>query len=141
MPISLTYVVDGNKTITVRFPTNTEPRLGRDPAQCDLVLHDPGVSRTHALLRRVDAGYALRDLDSTKGTLVNGAPARPEVPVQSGDIIEIGPFVLMIDVGKDEGAVADKTFKMQLQRCPNPSCNAYVLAEFKNCMTCGASLS
>ncbi len=66
--------------------------LGRLP-ECDVVVADPGASRRHAEIRRRGDGYALVDLASTNGTLVNGA-AVAEVPLEPGDLITIGETVL-----------------------------------------------
>ncbi|HKC11017.1 MAG TPA: FHA domain-containing protein [Vicinamibacteria bacterium] len=62
--------------------------IGRDPA-CDLVLEDPRVSKRQARLLWTGAGWALEDLGSKNGTLVNGeAPSRAEL--QDGDSISLG---------------------------------------------------
>jgi hypothetical protein len=66
--------------------------LGR-MAGCDIVLTDPGASRRHAQIDRRDDGYAVTDLGSTNGTLVNGEPVRERLLVD-GDRITIGSTVL-----------------------------------------------
>ncbi len=56
---------------------------------CDICLADANASREHAALEREGAGWALVDLGSTNGTLLNGertARAR----LQDGDTITIG---------------------------------------------------
>ncbi|MGH9243846.1 MAG: FhaA domain-containing protein [Acidimicrobiales bacterium] len=45
--------------------------IGRMP-ECNIVLADPNVSRTHAEIRPRGQGYVLADLNSTNGTRVNG---------------------------------------------------------------------
>jgi hypothetical protein len=60
---------------------------------CDIVLTDPGTSRRHAQVVRRDDGYAVTDLGSTNGTLVNGDPVRERLLVD-GDRITIGSTVL-----------------------------------------------
>ncbi len=53
---------------------------------------DDAVSRRHAEIRRQDGGYAVVDLDSTNGTLLNGErldPHRPS-PLAHGDRIRVG---------------------------------------------------
>jgi hypothetical protein len=58
---------------------------------------DPGVSRRHAVLERLEDGsYAVRDLGSTNGTTVNDGP-RPigsdaVVPLADGDRIGLGAW-------------------------------------------------
>jgi len=141
--LMLTHVVEGNKTLTIRFPAGQSPRIGRDPVANDVILHDPGISRTHAVIDHTNNGYMIRDLGSKKGTLVNGGPVSVGTRVSTGDVIEIGPFVLLVDAGTsgvDDSHESEKTFRLELKRCPNERCNAYVLDEFETCMTCGAPL-
>lgn len=72
-------------------------RIGRAP-DCDLILDRPEVSRHHAELLRIDpTGYELRDLGSTNGTQVNGAPIQTAM-VGHGDEIRLGalPFRLLL---------------------------------------------
>ncbi|WP_350276910.1 FHA domain-containing protein [Kribbella sp. HUAS MG21] len=72
-------------------------RIGRAP-DCDLILDRPEVSRHHAELLRIDpTGYELRDLGSTNGTQVNGAPVQTAM-VGHGDEIRLGalPYRLLL---------------------------------------------
>ncbi len=75
--------------------------LGRDP-NCTLPLHDFGVSRQHAVITPVANGdYVLRDLQSTNGTRVNGAPVPGIRVLKDGEKIFVGDTVLRF-------ALADK---------------------------------
>ncbi len=62
--------------------------IGRLKA-CDICLADANASREHAALEREGAGWAVVDLESTNGTLLNGAPVRRE-RLRDGDVITIG---------------------------------------------------
>ena len=62
--------------------------LGRHPA-CALVLDDETVSRRHAMLCRRDAGWFLRDLESSNGTWVNGRRV-VDAEVRPGDEVRLG---------------------------------------------------
>ncbi|HEU5345460.1 MAG TPA: FHA domain-containing protein [Ktedonobacterales bacterium] len=67
-----------------------EMRIGRAPS-CEINLDgDPLVSRFHAVLRPHDGGYAITDLGSSNGTLVNNAEIHAETPLREGDEITIG---------------------------------------------------
>ncbi len=66
--------------------------IGRLP-ECDVVVDDAGASRQHAEVRRTDGGFALSDLGSTNGTLVNGAPIQEHL-LEDGDRITIGETIL-----------------------------------------------
>lgn len=54
-----------------------------------VVLADPGVSRKHAGIRKVDGSYELADLGSTNGVYVNGHKV-PKKTLEPGDIIRVG---------------------------------------------------
>lgn len=55
----------------------------------DLTVDDPYVSRYHVQLRRRGGDYLLFDINSSRGTLVNGVRVR-EHTLRSGDVIDIG---------------------------------------------------
>jgi ABC-type multidrug transport system ATPase subunit/pSer/pThr/pTyr-binding forkhead associated (FHA) protein len=69
--------------------------IGRDPG-CYLPLNHPAVSFHHAQIYQQNGGLAIRDLNSTNGTFVNGKRIAV-VPLSSGDEIQIGPFKLAYD--------------------------------------------
>lgn len=56
---------------------------------CEICLSDVNVSREHAAFEREGLGWAIRDLGSTNGTLVNGEKVRRE-RLRDGDLIVIG---------------------------------------------------
>ena len=58
-------------------------------AECQICLPDANVSRRHAAFIRLDDGWAISDLGSTNGTIVNGRPVE-RVRLRDGDVIEIG---------------------------------------------------
>ncbi len=62
--------------------------LGRNP-DCTIVLSDPNASRRHAEVRPKGTGYAVVDLGSTNGTLVNGTKI-DEHALIDGDELQIG---------------------------------------------------
>ena len=82
----------------------------------DVVLPDPKVSRSHALLRILgDGRYYLIDLGSANGTLVNGKRIVAPVMLNDGDEITLGEHVLAfgfqpesVDIN-DSDAMAKRT--------------------------------
>lgn len=83
-------------------------RIGR-AAECDLVIEDSSVSRSHAML---DTGPPLtvRDLGSANGTRIDGAAVSSErpTPVRPGALIEIGDAVIVVRGGSQQmEAVSD----------------------------------
>jgi pSer/pThr/pTyr-binding forkhead associated (FHA) protein len=63
--------------------------LGRGD-DCDVMLDDPGVSRHHAELRREGGAWVLRDLGSSNGTFVRGAPVSRHT-LAPGEPVRLGP--------------------------------------------------
>lgn len=51
---------------------------------------DSSVSRKHALVRRTESGWALSDLGSGNGTLLNDEPVVDETELAEGDVITMG---------------------------------------------------
>ena len=62
--------------------------IGRE--QADIQLHDARISRSHAIVERWGADYAVKDNDSTNGTTVNGQPLQGLVQLADGDRIGLG---------------------------------------------------
>ncbi len=76
--------------------------VGRDEG-CDLRLPDRLVSRRHAIFSRTDSGsLAIRDLNSSNGTVVNGRNLRgAEVTVAGDTRVELGPYVILVSPGDE----------------------------------------
>ena len=73
--------------------------LGREPAAVTdavgMTLDAPSVSRYHASIKREGSRYVLRDR-STNGTYVNRHRLTHPYALQEGDLIQIGPFTLLL---------------------------------------------
>ncbi|HEY1388139.1 MAG TPA: FHA domain-containing protein [Ktedonobacterales bacterium] len=69
--------------------------IGRS-TECTICLaHDPQVSTFHAVISFRGAGYALSDVGSSNGTLLNNVPIADERPLHEGDVIRIGQCELV----------------------------------------------
>jgi len=87
MQAFLTLTFNGLKT---RIDCKEAMTLGRDEG-CDVVLPDPRVSRTHAMLYRTrDGCYYLADERSSNGSFVNAARITLPTRLNDGDRISIG---------------------------------------------------
>jgi hypothetical protein len=71
--------------------------LGRS-RQCDVVVDDPNVSRTHAELRPRGGSWVLTDLGSTNGSSVNGRRIDAPTVVKPGDEIELGTAAMRFEL-------------------------------------------
>ena len=58
---------------------------------------DSGLSRQHLAIERDGEGWALLDLGSKNGTMLNGAKVNGRVPLKSGDRITAGHLILVYD--------------------------------------------
>jgi hypothetical protein len=76
-------------------------QLGRHP-DSDIFLDDITVSRRHAEIERVAAGYQVRDVGSLNGTYVNADRIERETALAQGDELQIGKFKLVFLIGPDE---------------------------------------
>jgi len=76
--------------------------LGRADSS-DVRFDDPGVSRTHAVLRRRGPSVYLEDTGSTSGTFVNRARVSAPRQLHPGDMIALAGVLLRFE-GQAEGA-------------------------------------
>ncbi len=111
-----------------------EARLGREG--CDLVLADATVSRQHALVRREERGFVLRDLKSSHGTFVNGARLTGSHVLRDGDRIRLGDVELVFSDPLAEGSALEVSVARAERRDPlvqgllrlrDPRCAAHLL--------------
>jgi type VI secretion system FHA domain protein len=60
----------------------------------------PRVSRRHCSVSAGPEGFAVADLGSTNGTRLNGRRLEPRArtPLASGDVLELGPYRLMVTI-------------------------------------------
>ncbi|HMZ50685.1 MAG TPA: FHA domain-containing protein [Candidatus Sumerlaeota bacterium] len=90
--IGIITVTKGKQAGQVFRVHKPETTIGRAP-ESDIRLHDWFVSKKHAAIVRKDDNYSLKDLDSWRGTTVNGATVKEHV-LGEGDEIVFGTTVL-----------------------------------------------
>lgn len=61
---------------------------------CDIQFHDPKVSRQHAMLRLHNGRYFIQDMQSSRGTMVNGEKIDTHL-LKDGDQIRLGDSILV----------------------------------------------
>src|SRR5947207_9503919 len=97
---------DGDTPQAYTF-TEGEVLIGRSP-DCQIVLKDFGISRTHAKLTvDEEGGVTIADLKSKNGTQVNGVPVM-EAPLKDGDRILLGKFQLTFSKSLEGKVVLDE---------------------------------
>ncbi|WP_310481336.1 FHA domain-containing protein [Chamaesiphon sp. VAR_48_metabat_403] len=84
--------------------------IGRSP-ECGLVLDGADLSRQHAKFSTKDGSYYFTDLGSRNGSLFNGelVDGGREYPMNAGDTIRIGDFILKVE---EEPELAATVFKV-----------------------------
>jgi adenylate cyclase len=112
---------------TLRFVDHGGPRtyrlldgetlIGRAPT-CGLVINAPGVSRHHAAVRKADGRAFLRDVGSTYGTSLRGAPVTREQALASGDQIRIGEVTLTFEAEATESEILSDRAPVHLEAAP-----------------------
>ncbi|MFZ0039681.1 MAG: DUF3662 and FHA domain-containing protein [Solirubrobacteraceae bacterium] len=71
--------------------------MGRS-RQCDVMVDDPNVSRTHAEIRPRGGSWVVSDLGSTNGSRLNGQRLEGPEVLKPGDEIELGTTVLRFEL-------------------------------------------
>jgi len=89
-------VVSGEMAGSEISLTRPQMTVGRGPG-VDLALEDAAMSREHAAFEFSHGGFRVRDLGSTNGVLVNGAPV-PAADLSAGDRVQVGEHAFQLVV-------------------------------------------
>lgn len=81
--------------------------IGRAP-NCDVRLNVDGVEPLHCLLVVGAGAVHLRDLNSAKGTFVNGDRVE-NAPLRNGDLLKVGPFQFRVELATVPESIVDHT--------------------------------
>ena len=78
----------------------SEVRVGRDPAQCPILLGEPRISGVHATLKFDGGQLMVRDETSNNGTYVSGSRIAPGawMPVSAGVPLRFGPVEFTVQL-------------------------------------------
>src|SRR6266699_3525618 len=69
--------------------------------ECELLLNHPAVSRAQAGIKLVKESYFLFGLRPSNPVKLNGKPVEENEALAPGDLLEVGPFLLDIDMTDD----------------------------------------
>lgn len=127
--MTITLVEEGGERPAVeRIFQGSIIKVGRDPAQCQLVFGDrdwPMVSRRHAEFRLEDRLCLLVDNNSSFGTYLNGQRITEPTEVLAGAMVQFGtegPVVQITridqDISRDENRLSDTFQKPELRSNP-----------------------
>jgi pSer/pThr/pTyr-binding forkhead associated (FHA) protein len=91
--------VTGGNAVGTEINVDDELLIGRLAGGAGGLGEDIEISRRHARISRTDEGtYAIDDLGSTNGTLVNGRQITEEELLYPGDVIEVGATTMVVQV-------------------------------------------
>ncbi len=97
-----------------------EVQIGKGPRN-DVVIADPAVSTSHAVLRVIDNDYTISDVGSRNGTFVNSERITDPRKLTHGDVIGVGLSKLTFRLqGHSETSVIDVSGIGQHQYAPPP---------------------
>lgn len=99
MYLQISITIQGKELQSYSF-TESEILIGRS-AECDVLLDNAGVSRTHAKLLRQGDQVVVVDLLSGNGTFVNGHRVT-QAQVSASDTIGIGKFSLTAKLSRED---------------------------------------
>jgi len=88
------FVVCMGPNVGHRYPLKAVTLLGRSES-ADIALADERVSGRHCEVTRTPAGYRVKDLGSSNGTLVN-AQKIAETELREGDLVQVGYTVFKL---------------------------------------------
>ncbi|HGG57833.1 MAG TPA: FHA domain-containing protein, partial [Nannocystis exedens] len=81
-----------------------EITIGREAGNT-IQLTEQNVSRQHARLTQGPDGWVLEDLDSYNGIKVNGVPVEAQIPLNEGDLVQIGDYHLSLAENAEKTAL------------------------------------
>lgn len=86
-----------NGSIVSHYPLEERLTIGRSPEN-DISIDDATVSAEHAVIEACDAGYLVRDLDSTNGIFLNGQrlASGTNSALTIGDVLLLGTHDLAL---------------------------------------------
>ncbi len=98
----------GNKYVIIREDLVQDPvtiitdglLLGR-LQECELLLNHPAVSRAQAGIKLIGENYFLFGLRPSNPVKINGKAVEENEALAPGDVLEVGPFLLEVDLTED----------------------------------------
>lgn len=97
-PLNLIIQTSGESSQTLHF-TQGDIVIGRNP-ECEIILDDATTSAHHARLAYHHNQWWLEDLQSTNGTKLNNETVQTATIVVSGDTIQCGQTVILVNLEK-----------------------------------------
>jgi pSer/pThr/pTyr-binding forkhead associated (FHA) protein len=101
MPKQNKYIIIREDLVQDPVTIITEGLLIGRLLECELLLNHPAVSRAQAGIKERGGNYYLFGLRPSNPVKLNGKPVEENEALASGDIVEVGPFLLELDRADD----------------------------------------
>jgi hypothetical protein len=95
------FIIDRGDLVQDPVTIITEGLLLGRLRECELLLNHPSVSRVQAGIKQIEGNYFIFNLRPSNPVKLNGKPIEHNEALGAGDVLEIGPFVLDMDLGED----------------------------------------
>ena len=92
--MALLIVRDTNQTFLLDLAPGDTLDVGRSH-DCGIPVTAGRASRRHAAFVPDGDGHLVSDLDSTNGTLLNGAPFQHDTRLADGDVVDVGGCTIL----------------------------------------------
>lgn len=76
--------------LTLTFDEGDSWIIGSDPGESDLVVDDPSIAPSHAIIHRTEEGFTLESLSDEFAITINHEPFESPYSLQEGDTVELG---------------------------------------------------
>ncbi len=104
MPQANKYIIDREDLLQDPVTIITDGLLIGRLQECELLLNHPSVSRAQAGIKLIKEDYFLFGLRPSNPVKLNGKPIEENEALAPGDLLEVGPFLLEVDL-TDEALV------------------------------------
>jgi hypothetical protein len=101
MPQANKYIIIREDLVQDPVTIITDGLLVGRLQECELLLNHPAVSRAQAGIKLVEGSYYLFSLRPSNPVELNGKAVEENETLAPGDVLEVGPFVLEIDLTDD----------------------------------------
>ncbi len=119
-PEATLHILSRDGNVVERKLEQPETRIGKGP-QNEIILTDPSVSTSHALVAYDNGGFVISDLGSRNGTFVNETKITEPRRLQHGDLIKMGHCSINFRVVSQPAAQATGTSPNQRTQILDPA--------------------
>lgn len=96
-------IITNNSKKTIDIPEGADIEFGREPStENSVIIHDPSVSRSHAILSLRQGKFYITDLGSTNGTWLGDRRLNPKETALLNHAVVLGKGKIMLEVAGNQ---------------------------------------